>query len=182
VGGAAIVSVRRDGVTRVYTTPARREPTILFRELAHVAVSPSGTFLFVAAPQAPAGSTLGPPAGPLLFWPAGGTPRPVVTGRRVLARRIVAWSRDGRYLVVDGVIEGERALWLVDVAAGSVGWLFPTDSPAPDPATSGAAFDDDFIAFGATPGRIVAVIPPDTSWDVLPAGAPSALGPVAWLP
>lgn len=146
------------------------DPQVLFRGLAQVAVSASGSILLEDDRT-----------GELLFWPGGGTPRPVVTGSRVLADRILAWSGDGRYVLVDGAIGDEDGTWLVDTAGGTAEPFPPAGYPLKRGLT-GAAFADDGTLYAVAPGRILASSGTALFPVSLPPGVPYPTGPVAWLP
>ena len=164
-----VISVVYHGEAQVHLLQPG-DPQVLFRGLAQVAVSASGSILLEEDRT-----------GELLVWPGGGTPRPVVTGSRVLADRIVAWSGDGRYVLVDGVLGDEDGTWRIDAAAG-LAEPFP---PPGYPLTGGliaAAFADDGTLFADAPGRIVAFRATAAFPLSLPSGVPYPTGPVAWLP
>jgi hypothetical protein len=149
-----------------------------FDGLAHVAASGSGRLLLVEPGRG--GLASGSVVGPVLVWPGGGAPRPLVTGAELVARRILAWSSDGRAVVVDGRLEGEAGTWIVDVAAGDAEPL-PTLGDARRLAPSAAAFDDEGTLFAVEEGRVIVVGRSGVFPLDLPAGAPPPSGPVAWL-
>lgn len=164
-----VVSLVRRGRPEVHLLRPG-DPQVLFRGLAHLAASASGSFLLVDAPR-----------GDLMVWPGGGAPRPVVNGLRTIPERIIAWSGDGRYVVLDGAIGDEDGTWLVDTAGGTAE-PFP---PAGYPLTSGltgAAFADDGTLYAVAPGRILASSGTALFPLSLPPGVPYPTGPVAWLP
>jgi hypothetical protein len=156
----------------------------LFPDLAHVSVSPRGTFLFVD----PVGGLdrLGVwprrPTGRILVWPQSGRPRPLVNGDPLVAERVVAWSPDGGYVVVNGFIGDSHGMWLVYVPAGTAELLLPPDSVGRRPGFYGAAFDDAGNAFAGRPGRIVVRTETGSFRIALPPEAPSPTGPIGWLP
>lgn len=156
----------------------------LFPDLAHVSVSPRGTFLFVAPVGGLDGLGVWPrrPTGRILVWPQSGRPRPLVNGDPLISERVVGWSPDGRYVVVNGFIGDSRGMWLVYVPAGTAELLLPPNSFPRRAAFSGAAFDDAGDVFAGRPGRIV--VRTDTgSFPIdLPPDAPSPIGPIGWLP
>jgi hypothetical protein len=156
----------------------------LFPDLAHVSVSPRGTFLFVDPVGGLDGLGIWPrrPTGRILVWPQSGRPRPLVNGDPLVAERVVAWSPDGGYVVVNGLIGDSHGMWLVYVPAGTAELLLPPDSVRRRPAFSGAAFDDAGNAFAGRPGRIVVRTETGSSRIVLPPDAPSPIGPIGWLP
>lgn len=158
---------------------------VLFEDLAITSISPGGTHLFVD-PEGGVLKGLGvwprTPTGPLLVWPRAGTPRPLVTGSRLFSQRVVVWSPDGGHVVVNGIVGGERGMWLVYVPAGTVEPLLPPNSFPLRSAFSGASFDDGGTVFAGSPGTIVAATDAGVFPVVLPPDAPSPVGPVAWLP
>jgi hypothetical protein len=158
--------------------------TVLFRDLAHVSVSPRGTLLFVA-PEGDLnalGVWPGTPSGPVFVWPGSGTPRPLVNDVELSAQRIVAWSADGSQVVVNGSIRGERGMWLVYVPAGTIEPLLRPGVLSRRSSSSGAAFDDEGTIFVAVPGTIVIANDAGVFPLELPPDAPSPAGPLAWLP
>jgi hypothetical protein len=184
-GRTPLVSVLHRGRARVRLL-VRDELRIEvgFDGLAHVAVSASGRLLLVepgarvggADPDAPRR----PAVGPVSVWPGGGAPRPLVTGSRLVARRVLAWSSDGRAVLVVGDLDGGRGAWVVDVAAGTAEPLAaPGDATTLGPAA--AAFDDEGTLFVVEDGRVVVVGGSGVYPLDLPAGAPPPSGPVAWL-
>jgi hypothetical protein len=164
-----VISLLHRGETQVHRLQPG-DPQVLFRGLAHVAVSASGSLLLV-----------GDRTGELLYWPGGGTPRPVVIGSRVLPERIVAWSGDGRYVLVKGAVGDEVGTWLIDAAAGTAEPFPPPGYPLTGELV-GAAFADDGTLYVAAPGRLVAFTTSAVFPISLPTGVPSPTGPVAWLP
>lgn len=182
--GVPMISVVRDGTPEVRLL-SPEGPAVLFRRLAHLSSSPRGTVLFVE-PERGVLKGLGvwprTPTGPALVWPRAGTPRPLVTGARLYAQRVLAWSADGGRVVVAGIVGDERGLWLVYVPAGTMEPLLPPNSFPLRSAFSGATFDDVGRAFGGAPGTLVAATDEGVVPIPLPAEAPSPVGPVAWLP
>lgn len=183
--GLLVASFVRDGRPEIRAIWPQNS-TVLFPNLAHVSVSPRGTLLFVE-PQD--GDLVGlgtwphTPTGPLLVWPGSGSPRPIVNDARLVADRVLAWSPDGAYVVVDGRVGEARGLWLVYVPGGTIERLLPLPgSFAPRSALSGATFDDARTAFAASRGTIVAATETGLLPFALPPDAPSPAGPVAWLP
>jgi len=156
----------------------------LFPDLAHVSVSPSGTFLFVDPVGGLDGLGVWPrrPTGRILVWPQSGRPRPLVNGDHLVSERVVAWSPDGGYVVVNGFIGDSRGIWLVYVPAGTAELLLPPNSFPRRPAFSGAAFDDAGDVFAGRPGRIVVRTDTGSFPIALPPEAPSPIGPIGWLP
>ncbi len=156
----------------------------LFPDLAHVSVSPRGTFLFVAPVGGLDGLGVWPrrPTGRILVWPQSGRPRPLVNGDSLVSERVVAWSPDGGYVVVNGFIGDSRGMWLVYVPAGTAELLLPPNSFPRRPAFSGAAFDDAGDVFAGRPGRIVVRTDTGSFPILLPPDAPSPIGPIGWLP
>ena len=115
--------------------------------------------------------------------PTGRSPgRPLVPHARLFAERLVAWSRDGRAVVVSGIVGDERSMWLVRVAQGTVTRLLPPNSVPLRSAFSGATFDDADTLFVGSPGTITIQTRVGRSLLQLPAEAPSPAGPLAWLP
>lgn len=149
----------------------------VFDGLAVVSAGPGGAVLFVRG--TPDGSAS---RGPLLVWPGAGGPRPLVRGDELVPQRVLAWSPDGARLVVDGVIEGRRALWLVYVPAGTVQPLLPPRTFELGTTFSGAAFDDRGSAFASSAGVIVVSTDAGVFPITLPPEAPTPAGPIAWLP
>ena len=156
----------------------------LFPDLAHVSVSPRGTFLFVDPVGGLDGLGVWPrrPTGRILVWPQSGRPRPLVKGDPLVSERVVAWSPDGGYVVVTGFIGDSRGMWLVYVPAGTAELLLPPNSFPRRPAFSGAAFDDAGEVFAGRPGRIVVRTDTGSFPIALPPDAPSPIGPIGWLP
>jgi len=178
-----VASFVRDGRAEVDAIWPQN-PTVLFRDLAHVSVSPRGTLLFVA-PEGDLnalGVWPGTPSGPVFVWPGSGTPRPLVSDVDLSAQRIVAWSADGSQVVVNGSVGGERGMWLVYVPAGTIEPLLRPGVLSRRPASSGAAFDDRGRVFAAVPGMIVVWTDAGAFPLALPLDAPSPAGPLAWLP
>jgi hypothetical protein len=179
----AVASFVDDGRVEVRSIWPQNVST-LFPDLAHVSVSPRGTFLFVD----PADGDLNglgvwprTPTGRTLVWPAFGRPRPLVSGVRLFAQRVLGWSPDGGYVVVNGVVRDRRGMWLVYVPLGTAELLFPPNS-FPLRSASGATFDDAGNVFAASPGRIVARTAAGTFPIPLGPDAPSPAGPIGWLP
>jgi hypothetical protein len=156
----------------------------LFPDLAHVSVSPRGTFLFVDPVGGLDGLGVWPrrPTGRILVWPQSGRPRPLVNGDPLVSERVVAWSPDGGYVVVNGFIGDSHGMWLVYVPAGTAELLLPPNSVPRRPAFSGAAFDDAGDVFAGRPGRIVVRTDTGSFPIALPPEAPSPIGPIGWLP
>jgi hypothetical protein len=159
-----------------------QNPTVLFRDLAHVSVSPRGTLLFVDPEGDVSRAAGGPPTGRVLVWPGSGTPRPLVNGVRLFAHRVLAWSPDGGHVVVNGIAGRERGMWLVYLPAGTIEPLLPSSSLPRGFAFSGATFDDAGTVFAASSGTVVAATETSFVPLELPPDAPSPVGPVAWLP
>jgi hypothetical protein len=156
----------------------------LFPDLAHVSVSPRGTFLFVDPVGGLDGLGVWPrrPTGRILVWPQSGRPRPLVNGHPLVSERVVAWSPDGGYVVVTGFIGDSRGMWLVYVPAGTAEVLLPPNSFPRRPAFSSAAFDDAGDVFAGRPGRILVRTDTGSFPIALPPDAPSPIGPIGWLP
>ncbi|MGH2525821.1 MAG: hypothetical protein ACRDG2_03650, partial [Actinomycetota bacterium] len=156
----------------------------LFPDLAHVSVSPRGTFLFVDPVGGLDGLGVWPrrPTGRILVWPQSGRPRPLVNGDPLVSERVVAWSPDGGYVVVIGFIGDSRGMWLVYVPAGTAELLLPPNSLPRRPEFSGAAFDDAGDVFAGRPGRIIVRTATGSFPIALPPDAPSPIGPIGWLP
>jgi hypothetical protein len=156
----------------------------LFPDLAHVSVSPRGSFLFVDPVGGLDGLGVWPrrPTGRILVWPQSGRPRPLVNGDPLVSERVVAWSPDGGYVVVNGFIGDSGGMWLVYVPAGTAELLLPPSSFPRRPAFSGAAFDDAGDVFAGRPGRIVVRTDTGSFPISLPPDAPSPIGPIGWLP
>ncbi|HYZ14563.1 MAG TPA: hypothetical protein VFA08_13295 [Actinomycetota bacterium] len=156
----------------------------LFPDFAHVSVSPRGTFLFVDPVGGLDGLGVWPrrPTGRILVWPQSGRPRPLVNGDPLVSDRVLAWSPDGGYVVVNGFIGNRRGMWLVYVPAGTAELLLPPNAFPRRPAFSGAAFDDAGDVFAGRPGRIVVRTPTGSFPIALPPEAPSPIGPIGWLP
>jgi len=146
------------------------DPVLLFHGLSLVAASAHGSLLLEDSRN-----------GDLLFWPGGGAPRPVVSGSRTIPERILAWSGDSRFIVLDGAIADEEGTWLVDAAAGTAERFPPAGYPLTS-ALTGAVFADDGTLFAIAPGRILASSGTGLFPVSLPAGVPYPSGPVAWLP
>jgi hypothetical protein len=180
----SVVVDRRLAVNVVDDT-GQGSSSALFRDLAVLSVSPRGTFLF-ADPEGgvPKGLGVWPrtPTGPLLAWPGSGSPRPLVTGSRLFAQRVIAWSPTGGDVIVAGIVGGERNLWRVYVPGGTAEPLLAPNSFPLRSAFSGATFDDAGNAFAGGPGTIVVSSDADVFPVALPTDAPSPVGPVAWLP
>ncbi|HEX6230607.1 MAG TPA: hypothetical protein VF029_02730 [Actinomycetota bacterium] len=184
LGNAPMISVVHRGRPEVRLLRPR-DPAVLFRGLAHLSSSPRGTVLLVE-PERGVLRGLGvwprTPTGPALVWPGAGAPRPLLSGERLYAQRVVAWSPDGGRVVVGGIVGDERGLWLVYVPAGTFEPLLPPNSFPLRSAFSGAAFDDRGRAFGGAPGTLVVATEEGVVPIPLPPDAPSPVGPVAWLP
>ncbi|MGZ8625980.1 MAG: hypothetical protein ACXWXK_04820 [Actinomycetota bacterium] len=182
-GDTAVVSVADGRSVTVETAGAAGPP--LFRGLAVVSRSPRGTFV-LADLEGGVLRGLGvwprTPTGPLLAWPGAGAPRPLVRDVRLFGQRVLAWSRDGSHVVVNGIVGDERGMWLVYVPAGTMQPLLPPGSFPLRSAFSGATFDDRGTAFAGAPGVIVAATDEGVYPVTLPPGAPTPVGPVAWLP
>ncbi|HEX6331857.1 MAG TPA: hypothetical protein VF129_11315 [Actinomycetota bacterium] len=115
--------------------------------------------------------------GELLVWAGNGTSRAVVAGS-ITRGRIVATSRSGRYVAVDGVIDGLQGLWVVDAAAGTAR---PVDATSAGRLLA-AAFDDQDVLYVVGASGILA-FDGSTPLPVLPPpDAPPPTGPAAWLP
>jgi hypothetical protein len=160
-------------------------PSVMFPDLAHVSVSPRGTYLFVD-PEGGVLKGLGvwprTPTGVPLLWLGAGAPRPLVNDARLFAQRVVAWSPDGGHVVVNGIVRDERGMWLVYLPTGTAELLLPPNSFPLRSAFSGATFDDSGTVFAASPGRILAATDAGAFPIPLPPDAPSPVGPVVWLP
>ena len=143
-----------------------------------LSVGPGQTALLVAldAPVQPAA----PPTGQLLVWPFAGDPRPAVDG--LVATRVLAWSPAGSRAIVNGVLDGTRAMWLIDPAAGTAQEILPSGGIDLGATFSGATFDGNGNAFGASAAAIVAVTSAGTYPIDLPIDAPVPSGPIVWLP
>jgi hypothetical protein len=178
-----VVTTVRDGRPRVEVFDRPSAPSTLFPDLAVLSVSPIGTFLFADPEEHLQGLGVWPrtPTGPLLVWPSGGTPRPLVDGR-LFAQRVVAWSADGSDVVIAGIVRDERNLFRVYVPTGAVEALLPPNSFPLRSAFSGATFDAEGNAYAGAPGAIVVSTRAGVFPVRLPAEAPSPVGPVAWLP
>jgi len=185
VGQTPIVSFVRRGQPEVRRLDPGNATFLLLPGVAHVSGSPAGRLLLVQ-PERGVLKGLGvwprTPTGPALIWPSVGAPRPLVTGERVYAQRVVAWSPDGGRVVVGGIVGDERSLWLVYVPAGTLEPLLPPNSFPLRSAFSGATFDDRGNAFAGAPGTLVVATGTGVAPIELPAGAPSPVGPVVWLP
>lgn len=178
-----VASFVRDGRVEVDAIWPQN-PTVLFRDLAHVSVSPRGTLLFVA-PEGDLnalGVWPGKPSGPMFVWPGSGSPRPLASGADLFVHRVLAWSPDGSQVVVNGSVRGRRGMWLVYVPAGTIQPLLRQGVLSRRPASSGAAFDDEGTVFAAVPGTIVVATDAGVFPLDLPPDAPSPAGPLAWLP
>lgn len=149
----------------------------VFDGLAVVSAGPGGAVLFARGTRDGSGAK-----GHLLVWPGAGGPRPLVRGDELVPQRVLAWSADGSRLVVDGVIGGRRALWLVYVPAGTVQPLLPPRTFELGTTFSGAAFDDRGSAFASSAGVIVVSTDAGVFPITLPPEAPTPAGPIAWLP
>jgi hypothetical protein len=182
--GLAVASVVDHGRGEVRAHWPQNAST-MFPDLAHVSVSPQGTFLFVDR-EGDVLKRLGvwprTPTGRMLVWPSFGRPRPLVDRGRLVAQRVVAWSPDGGHVVVNGIVGDRRGMWLVYVPTGSAELLLPPNSFPLRSAFSGAAFDDTGTVFAASPGRIVATTDGGSFPIALPEDAPSPVGPIGWLP
>jgi hypothetical protein len=143
-----------------------------------LSVGPGQTALLVEldAPVDPSA----PPTGPLLVWPFAGDPRPAV--ERLVATRVLAWSPSGGRAIVNGVLDGSRAMWLIDPAAGTAQEILPSGGIDLGATFSGATFDGNGNAFGASAAAIVAVTSAGTYPIDLPTDAPVPTGPIVWLP
>lgn len=185
VGETPIVSFVRRGRPEVRRLDPGDATFLLLPGVAHVSGSPTGRLLLVQ-PERGVLKGLGvwprTPTGPALIWPSVGAPRPLVTGERVYVQRVVAWSPDGGRVVVGGIVDDERSLWLVYVPAGTMVPLLPPNSFPLRSAFSGAAFDDAGNAYGGAPGTLVVASEAAIAPIPLPPDAPSPAGPVAWLP
>jgi hypothetical protein len=166
---ALVVSLDHEGKPEVDVLQPD-EPPVLIPAFTHVAVSASGSLLLSDASH-----------GDLFVWPGGGAPRAVVTGSRVSADRILTWSGDGRYVLLDGAIDGRTGTWLVDTAAGTAEPFPPQGYPLAGSLT-GAAFTDDGTLLVVAPGRILASTGRALFPVSLPPGVPYPSGAVAWLP
>lgn len=167
--GTPIVSVVHRGRPEVHLLwPG--DPVLLFHGLSLVAASAHGSLLLEDSRNRD-----------LLFWPGGGAPRPVVRGSRTIPERILAWSGDSRYIVLDGAIGDEEGTWLVDVAGGTAERFPPAGYPLTS-AITGAVFADDGTLFAIAQGHILASTGMALFPVSLPAGVPYPIGPVAWLP
>jgi len=149
-----------------------------FEGLAVMSVSPTGSFLFTDAPT-PADARV-PPTGPLLVWQGHGQPRTVAEGFR--ATRVLSWMPGGGIAVVNGTLEGQRAMWLVNMATGTTVPILPSNRFDLGTAFSGATFDRAGNAFGASAGVIVVSGRSGTFPLPFPPDAPTPLGPIVWLP
>ena len=146
--------------------------------VAILAIGPSRTALFAGLGRR---VTPGDPAvGPLLAWPFAGGLRPAVDG--LIATRFLTWSPDGIRAVVNGELDGQRGMWLIDPARGSASAILPSDEVELGTWFSGATFDRDGNVFGGGAGVIVAATPSGTSPLQLPDEAPIPAGPLVWLP
>ena len=155
-----------------------------------VSAGPDGAWLTVAADGGvvrPLGVWPGSPTGRLTVSsppPPSGRSRGPASIRDVglFAERTVAWSQDGRAVVVSGILDDDRSMWLVRVGRGSATQLLPPNSVPLRSAFSGATFDDTGRLFVGSLGSIVVETPTGRSLLPLPPGAPTPAGPVAWLP
>jgi hypothetical protein len=143
-----------------------------------LSVGPGQTALLVAL-DAPVEPTA-PPTGQLLVWPFAGAPRPAVDG--LVATRVLAWSPAGGRAIVNGTLDGDRAMWLIDPAAGTAQEILPSGGIDLGATFSGATFDGNGNAFGASAAAIVAVTSAGTYPIDLATDAPVPSGPIAWLP
>lgn len=148
------------------------------RNAAVLSIGPARTVL-LAALDRPIEPTAAP-TGPLLVWPFAGAPRPAADG--LVVTRFLTWSPDGRRAVVNGVLGGERGMWLVDPARGTATSLLPSTSVELGAVSSGAAFDDAGNVYAGGAGVILAVTSVGTFPLDLPRDAPVPKGPLVWLP
>jgi hypothetical protein len=182
-GDQAYASTIRDRVPQIVSVD--EGPVAFYPGSALVSVGPDGSWLTVEGeagglrplrvwPRTPTG---------MLTWSRGpSNRRPLVPGTRLLVERVVAWSSGGRAVVVNGIVEGRRSMWLVDIAEGSMSRLLPAGSVPPRSASSGAAFDAYGTVFVGRPGEILVGTREGLESLVLPPDAPTPSGPVAWLP
>lgn len=189
VGSRVYASLLRDGrpetdvVARGRLRPTRSGPIL-------VSAGPDGSWLTVGADGRvvrPFGVWPGTPTGPLSVSspppPSDGSSAvPRVRDVGLFAERTVAWSRDGRAVVVSGIIDDDRSMWLVRVDPGTATELLPPNSVPLRSAFSGASFDAAHALFIGSPGSIVVETREGRSLLPLPPDAPSPAGPIAWLP
>jgi hypothetical protein len=164
-----VIDVVHEGTSEVHLLQPG-DPQVLFRGLALVSASTSGLMLL-----------RDDRTDELLTWPGGGTPRPVVSGSLTIPERILASSGDGRYVVLDGTIDGAEGTWLVDAAAGTEEPFPPPGYPLTD-AIVGAAFAGDGTLFVVAGGRVLASTGAALFPVSLPTDVPPPLGPITWLP
>ena len=143
-----------------------------------LSLGPTGTYLLADLP-ATVDPNL-PVTGPLLVWPGGGAPRPAVEG--LDGTRVLGWMPGGGIAVVNGTLDGQRAMWLVNPSAGTAVPVLPSNRFDLGTAFSGATFDRTGDVFGASAGVIVVATSNGTFPIPLPAGAPVPAGPIVWLP
>ena len=171
-----------DGVTLtlvrggVATTLA--EPSgVVLTGMAVVSQGPTGTYLLVELRDAVEPSL--PPTGPLLVWPGQGATRAASDG--FVATRVLGWAPGGVRVVVNGVLDDQRAMWIVYPAAGTAVPILPSNRFDLGSAASGATFDEVGTVFGASAGVIVASTPSGVFPIALPSGAPVPVGPLVWM-
>jgi hypothetical protein len=186
VCGTVVSAAAEDGTTTVSVlddrgrirTPVDGEVASAIDGAAMLSVGPDGTALLVQV-RPPLRPSV-PPTGQLLVWPFSGAPRPAVDG--LVATRVLAWSPGGIRAIVNGTLGGVRAMWLVDPAGGTAQEIIPSADAELSATFSGATFDGNGNAFGASAAAIVAVTSAGTFPIQLPTNAPIPSGPIVWLP
>ena len=174
--GQLAVTLVADGHVRTVVDDVGTPPAL--KDLAVLSIGPDQTALLVESERPVDPSA--PPTGQLLVWPFAGDPRSAVEG--LVATRVLAWSPVGGTAIVNGSLGGSRAMWLIDPAPGTAQEILPTSDADLSATFSGATFDVDGNAFGASAGAIVVVTSTGTFPLTLPSHAPIPSGPIVWLP
>jgi hypothetical protein len=160
-----LVSLTRPGGLPGTYALHRRGPELLF----------GGSTSFGRKPQLFA---LG--SGALVVWPDGDDLQ-LLPSDSLLVGGVLAWSTDGRHVVVDGRVGDRLGLWLVDVSEGDTHPL-SLSGYAVVPGLADAAIDDAGTVFSAGPGGLLAITASSMFPLELPEGAPTPTRSLAWLP